>query len=109
MTMKEMRSAVCKRANELIKSGYYCKSNAFKKAWAEIKLAARSIKTSDLTAGDVIRIEYGMDGNFVTCTVTEVSKKLFLGKYFIVKAISTNYGNEIEFTAKPEDLIEKAA
>lgn len=108
MTMKEMRSAVCKKASVLVKAGY-SKSAAFKKAWAEVKYIARCIKTSDLTAGDVIRIEYGIDGNFVTCTVKEVSKKLFLGKYFIVKAISANSGNEIEFTSKPEDMIEKAA
>lgn len=106
--MKNIRSEVCKKANALVKSGYN-KSAAFKKAWAEVKAAANSIKTADLTVGQVIRIEYGREGNFVVCTVSEISKNLFLGKYFIVKAISKNYGSEIEFTSKPEDLIQKAA
>lgn len=106
--MKNMRSEVCKRANTLIKTGYYTKSSAFKKAWAEVKKAARCIKGSDLAAGAVIRIEYGREGNFVDCTVLKVSSELRYGAY-AVKAVANRSGNELDFCVEPDELIEKAA
>lgn len=104
-----MRSEVCKRANALVKTGYYSKSAAFKKAWAEVKFEANSIKAPDLIPGDAIRIEYGCKGNFVNCIVTEIE---FDGRYYNVKAdyISNSMkGYEVEFCAKPDRRYEKIA
>ncbi|MBT9685177.1 hypothetical protein [Pseudoflavonifractor sp. MCC625] len=104
-----MRSEVCKRANALVKTGYYSKSAAFKKAWAEVKFEAISIKAPNLTTGDAIRVEYGREGNFVNCIVTEVE---FDGRYYIVKAdymSSSMKGYEVEFCARPESRYEKIA
>lgn len=105
--MKTMRSEVCKKANALIKNGY-TRSAAFVKAWAEVKKAANSIKTADLVDGMVVRIDYGYVGNTSTVTITEVSKTLFCGKYFIVRGISSK-GNKVEFCSEPESLLEKVA
>lgn len=110
--MKTMKSDVCKRANELTKTGYYTKSMAFKKAWAEVKYIARSVKVSDINSGAALRVEYGQKGNFVTCTVTDICKTDFGGKYWVITAKATEgslKGYPIEFTAKPEERIEKAA
>ena len=106
--MKKIRSEVCKRANALVKQWNYSKTAAFKQAWAEVKALANTVKASDLAIGQTIRIEYGYDGNFVTCTVTDISKELFLGKYYTIKAVSV-YGSKIEFCAEPEEMIDKAA
>lgn len=105
--MTNIRREVCKRANILMKHSY-SRSGAFKKAWAEAKAAANCVKVADLTAGQAIRIEYGDFNNFVTCTVSEVSKELVRGKYHVIKAL-TKYGAEIEFVAAPDELIAKAA
>lgn len=106
--MKEMRSNVCKRANQLVKTGYYTKSRAFRQAWEEVKKAAMKVKAENLTAGTSLRIEYGCYGNFVTCTVVEVSKSLYLGRYYKVKAVYTN-GKEFEFCARTNEVFAKAA
>lgn len=50
--MKNIKSNVCKKANALIKSGI-SRSEAFKKAWAEVLVLA-----SNLKKGDVIRTEF---------------------------------------------------
>lgn len=104
--MKDMRSAVCKKANELVKIGY-SKRQAFVKAWAEAKYAAKCIKGSDLTAGDRIVIEYGMAGNFCRCTVSKVSE--YNSRNVLVVAVSENNGREIDFVCKRDELVEKAA
>lgn len=102
-----MKSTVCKKANELIKKGYD-RSYAFKKAWATVKYEANCIKASDIKEGDYIRTEYGDWGNFVKCTVTSKSNELFLDKYYVIKGISKE-GLEVEFCARPDELLEKAA
>lgn len=109
--MKTMRSAVCKRANELVKAGS-SKSAAFKKAWAEVKFAAKSIMVSDLTAGSTVRVEYGVKGNFVTCAVTDICKTKFDGRYYVIKGKALTgslRGYSMDFTAKPDERLEKAA
>ena len=105
--MTNMKSEVCKKANAMIKTSF-TKSEAFKMAWAEVKKAAKSVKTSDLTAGQVIRIEYGCAGNFLTATVIKTSDNLFYGRY-VVTAFASGLNREIEFCALPDELIEKAA
>lgn len=104
-----MRSEVCKRANALVKTGYYTKSAAFRKAWAEVKFEAVSIQATNLIPGDAIRVEYGRKGCFVNCIVTEVE---FDGRYYNVKADYANEnmkGYEVEFCARPDRRFQKAA
>ena len=96
-----MRSTACKKANELIKKGY-SRSRAFKEAWK----IAKSVSGTDLKAGDVIRCEYGDYGNWAVCTVVSKSAELFLGKYYIVKAVAEN-GLDMEFCVAPDSLQER--
>lgn len=110
MTTNEMRSNVCKRANELMKSGY-TRSGAFKMAWAEVKNSENTIKTSDLAIGNVVRVEYGCAGNFVTFTVeylSEVKEDPYEGKYIVVRGHAKD-GMRVGFWSSPESRLEIAA
>ena len=46
--------------------------------------------------------------NKVACTVVSKSSELFLGKYYVINAVTDN-GMKVEFCAKPELLFEKVA
>lgn len=109
MKINEIRREVCKKANELIKSGCWKKSWAFKWAWERVKKELNQIKVTDLKAGDKIRIEYGDDGNFATLTVKSISvpTEPWLKGYLRVSA--DNYGREIEFCTEIDSRLDKAA
>ena len=72
---------------------------------------AQAVKASDLRVGDTIRIEYGRENNFVTCTVISICETLFLGKYMTIYAEARSCGRamEVEITPAPSELIEKVA
>lgn len=107
MTINEMRSAVCKKANYLMRVYRDTRSAAFVKAWEIIKREARMVKASELKAGDVISIEYGDENHFVTCTI--VSKSLSYGKY-LTFGIRYNDGRVRSMCPESEnDMIEKVA
>lgn len=99
-----MKSAVCKKANELIKKGYN-RSQAFKKAWYIVRF---TVVASEIKKGTTIRMEYGDYNNKVECTVVSKSNDLFLGKYYIINAV-TKSGLNMEFCAKSEELFDLAA
>lgn len=110
-----MRSAVCKAANEMIrKSGNKSRafrSNAFKCAWHNVKLAMAKqtkaeVKATELKAGDRICIEYGEAGNVVICTVEE-KRAWFMGKFEVIA--KTDCGMKVDFIADPAESIKKVA
>lgn len=107
MTINEMRSAVCKKANYLMRVYRDTRSAAFVKAWEIVKREARMVKASDLKDGDVINVEFGDDNHFVICTV--VSKFTANGKYWTIK-IRYRDGRELWMcTNSIDEKIEKVA
>ncbi|MBO5967811.1 MAG: hypothetical protein J6S14_04860 [Clostridia bacterium] len=115
MTINEMRSAVCKKAAELMKKYRYqnmTKSYAFKLAWANVKRMVaeakrqeRMIKATDLKVGDVVRCEFGDDDNIITCTVIDVK----IDGYFVDTKIRYTDGREFTLCALKNDFFEKVA
>ena len=68
---------------------------------------ASTVKAADLKAGDVIRIEYGDYGNYLTCTVISKRPSPFSGSLIIKMKYAD--GREREFCACENEMIEKIA
>ena len=115
MTINEMRSAVCKKAAELMKMYRYnnmTKSMAFKSAWAsvkhmiaEAKKAERMVKATELKVGDVVREEFDDNGNFVMCTVLAVK----INGNWVDTTVRYTDGREFTMCARKNDTFEKVA
>jgi len=73
--------------------------------WRYSNMASKWISAQDLKVGDNISIEYGDYGNWVICTVINISDELFLCKYYCIEAVA--HGLSIEFCIKPNETIRK--
>lgn len=117
MSINEMRSKVCKKAWELMKSDILydpifgdSKSRAFAYAWECVKQEAKKsptpegmVKACDLKPGDKVRFEYGDFDNVVTATITE-KPDMGGNSYYI--PVKVRFENGIESTVYgPRDSI----
>ncbi len=87
---------------------------ALRQVWVMAKATANAIKTikasvAELHVGDAISIEYGDDGNYVTCTVSELPRMSELGNWYVVHATAENYAKPIEFCMYQGETVTKIA
>lgn len=115
MSINEIRSAVCKKAYKSMRDYGFDKSAAFKYAWGcvkarveEIKKEQSMIRATDLKEGDTVRMEFGDDGHFVTCTIISKVVHPKFNKYFLINAKYSD-GRVFEFCSLIDDTFEIVA